>query len=225
MATTKQKKALTKIVDKPTVSKANTLLVRHEEGKSHERMMAECGLSALMASANTSRLFLHGSFGELCITELSAVVNEKSKRVQRGDLSDVEATLTAQAVTLDAMFNELARRAFLNMGQHLDATDTYLRQAFRAQAQCRAALETLAEIKNPRPVAFVKQANFAQGHQQVNNGVMDNAEPHAHEEKSIQSNELSGTGHELPADTGASGSTSGVNQAVEAVEAIHRATD
>lgn len=49
------------------------------------------------------------------------------------------------------------------MGEYLNATDTYLRLALKAQAQCRATLQTLAEIKNPRPVAFVKQANIAHG--------------------------------------------------------------
>ena len=42
---------------------------------------------------------------------------------------------------------------------------------YKRQAQCRATLEALAEIKNPRPVAFVKQANISGGHQQVNNGM------------------------------------------------------
>jgi len=30
-----------------------------------------------------------------------------------------------------------------------------------AQSQCRTTLEALAEIKNPRAVAFLKQANIA----------------------------------------------------------------
>jgi hypothetical protein len=37
---------------------------------------------------------------------------------------------------------------------------TYLRLGLKAQSQCRATLETLAAIKNPRPVAFVQQANY-----------------------------------------------------------------
>ena len=41
--------------------------------------------------------------------------------------------------------------------------------ALKAQAQCRSTLEALAEIKNPRPVQFVKQANMTTGPQQVNN--------------------------------------------------------
>jgi hypothetical protein len=47
----------------------------------------------------------------------------------------------------------------------------------KPQAQCRATIEALAEIKNPRPVAFVKQANIAQGPQQVNNRIESGADP------------------------------------------------
>jgi hypothetical protein len=41
----------------------------------------------------------------------------------------------------------------------------------KGQAQCRATLEALAEIKNPGPVAFVEQANITNGAQQVKNGM------------------------------------------------------
>jgi hypothetical protein len=51
------------------------------------------------------------------------------------------------------------------------ACETYLRLALKAQSQCRATLETLAMIKNPRPLAFVKHANIAAGPQQVNNAM------------------------------------------------------
>jgi len=44
-----------------------------------------------------------------------------------------------------------------------------MRLALRAQSQCRATLETLAVIKNPTTVAYVRQANIANGPQQVNN--------------------------------------------------------
>jgi hypothetical protein len=72
---------------------------------------------------------------------------------------------------LDAIFNEMARRAALNMGQHLGPTETYMRLALKAQSQSRATLETLAEIKNPRPVYInPQQVNHTNGPQQVNNG-------------------------------------------------------
>ncbi len=183
--------------------------------------MAECGLSAVMANAATSRLYSNGTFSKSDLTETAAIMREKAEQVQRGDLSEVEATLTAQDATLDAIFNELARRATLNMGEHLNATEIYLRQALKAQAQCRSTLEALAEIKNPRPVAFMKQANISQGHQQVNNGVQA-GESHAHGNAPIQSKELSGVGNELLPDTSASSLTCRVNQNVETVGKIHR---
>ena len=81
----------------------------------------------------------------------------------------VEAMLYGQAVTLETIFTSLARRA--TSQEYLKQFQAYLGLALKAQAQCRATLEALAEIKNPRPVAFVKQANISGGHQQVNNGV------------------------------------------------------
>ncbi|MHB1293105.1 MAG: hypothetical protein ACYCY5_13090 [Sulfuricella sp.] len=208
----------------PEAPKKNILFIVQEEGKGGERMLAECGLSAVMGNAATARTFLHGSFGELDINEVSKVMREKAEKVQSGDLSDVEATLTAQAATLDTMFNELARRAALNMGTNLTATEIYLRHAFKAQAQCRSTVEALAEIKNPRPVAFVKQANISHGPQQVNNGMLA-GEPRTHGNNSNQSNELSGGSHELLPDTRAQAVACGVNQEMETVGAIHRAKD
>ena len=81
--------------------------------------------------------------------------------------------LTTQAHTLDTVFNELARRACANLGEYVNAAERYMRLAFKAQSQCRATIETLAEIKHPKPVAFVQQANIANGPQQVNNGHFD----------------------------------------------------
>jgi hypothetical protein len=67
---------------------------------------------------------------------------------------------------LDAMFNNLACRA--TRTDFVEPMEALLRVALMAQLQCRATLETLANIKNPTQVAFVKQANI--GHnQQVNN--------------------------------------------------------
>ena len=56
----------------------------------------------------------------------------------------------------------------MNMDEYIEATERYMRLALKAQGQCWATLETLAAIKNP-PVVFARQANFANGPQQVNN--------------------------------------------------------
>ena len=89
--------------------------------------------------------------------------------MNRGDLSDGERMLSAQAVALNAIFAELARVAHANLFKVPEAADRYLRLALKAQSQSRATVETLAAIKNP-PVVFARQANIAHGPQQVNNG-------------------------------------------------------
>lgn len=101
---------------------------------------------------------------------LTALVSElklQSDRVQQGDLARGENMLVAQAHTLDAIFTRLVCQALDAPG--LDRQEIVLRLAFKAQAQCRTTLETLAGIKNPQPVAFVRQANISAGPQQINN--------------------------------------------------------
>ena len=41
--------------------------------------------------------------------------------------------------------------------------------ALKAQAQSRATIPALVDLKHPRPALFVKQANMTTGTQQVNN--------------------------------------------------------
>lgn len=163
MTSKAKKAALAKVA-----SGANLLQVMDEKGKSRERLLAEVGFSPCGASANTARTYAMDFAGELHITEAITVLQSKAAKVQGGDLSDVEATLTAQAVALDAIFNALAKRAAQNMGQYMGACETYMRLALKAQAQCRATLETLAEVKSPKAATFVRQQNVAY-QQQVNN--------------------------------------------------------
>lgn len=85
--------------------------------------------------------------------------------------------LAAQTIALNAVFSDIAWRAARNTMEYLPATETYLRLALKAQAQCRATIEALAEIKNPRPVAFVKQANIAQGTSALNISDRNAGEP------------------------------------------------
>lgn len=99
-------------------------------------------------------------------------LNRQADAVISGDLSRLEGMLTIHAHTLDSMFNHLARKAAQNRdGGYLDAFERYFKLALKAQSQCRSTIESLAEIKNPKAVAFVQQANISAGHQQVNNGV------------------------------------------------------
>lgn len=185
------------------------------------RNRAIAALSPSVRNAFTAALFSQGALGDVQqFAALDVMIGMVSK-VNSGDLNALEATLTAQSVALDSIFNEMARRAALNMGEHLGATETYLRLAFKAQAQCRSTLQTLAEIKNPRPVAFVKaqQANISQGHQQVNNGV---ATAHARGESPNHANELLEAENGKRMDTGAPGQACGADPTMATVEAVDR---
>ena len=108
--------------------------------------------------------------GTVELADLVTDLRERIKKVvQDGNMQPVEAMLFGQALTLETIFTSLARRAAANDG--LKQFQVNLTLALKAQAQCRATLEALAEIKSPRPIAFVKQANISGGHQQVNTGM------------------------------------------------------
>ena len=104
------------------------------------------------------------------VNALAKTLTQQTDEILKGNMSRCESMLISQAHTLDELFNNLARRAALNMGEHMQAVETYFRLALKAQSQCRATLETLSAIKNP-PVIFAKQANISTGNQQINNAV------------------------------------------------------
>lgn len=146
-----------------------------------------------------------------------ATLRDQAATVQQGDLSHVEAMLINQASSLQALFVRLSERS---MEQSLMPNlEGFMRMALRPQSQCRATLETLATIKNP-PIIYAKQANIANGHQQINNGT---AAPSHTQENAIEPNELSGGSHELLPDASAQSLTRQVNQAVGTMETIDRA--
>lgn len=215
--TTTRKKAATK---KPDAATPNTLRITQEQGKSKERQFAEISLSPTALNTLTASAFSQGGMGQIDITEAVSVMRDKADKVKIGDTSELEATLTVQVVSLNAIFNEMAMRAASNMGGgYMQAMEIYMRLALKAQAQCARTIEVLATIKNP-PVVFAKQANIANGPQQVNNGMP------AHTGKTVnQSNELSGGGNELLPDTRTQTITGGINQTLETMGAINGAAN
>lgn len=165
--------------------------------------------------------------GDVDLAELLDGLREKAGRVLDGDTRPIEAMLYGQAATLETIFTSLARRA--TKQEHLKQFQAYLGLALKAQAQCRATLEALAEIKNPRPMAFVHQANISGGHQQVINGVSTGTAPvragaHPHvEEIASQKNGLLEASHGIELDTRAQSKAGGANPHLEAVATRHRA--
>ena len=223
---TKPKAAISKKATAPPakIDESTQLNVVTQAGKSREQQMAELAISPVVSNAVTTMAFAKANYGALNLNAMMEVMTAKAEKVKTGDLSELEATLAAQAMTLDRMFNDMAQRAALNVGAHLNATETYLRLAFKAQAQCRATIETLAEVKYPKSATFIKQANIAQ-HQQVNNGATTEAASSRTEKVLDQSNELLEAHDGERLDTRATGEASGSNPHMETLGKIDRASD
>jgi len=138
------------------------------EAAANPRSVARSHLSPSVSAAYSIKRWTH-STADVQITALAEELISQVLDVMSGAMGRPEAMLTAQAHTLDAIFNSLASRAVLNFesgresGGYSQTGDAYLRLAMRAQNQCRATLEALAMIKNPPGVAFVRQANIAHG--------------------------------------------------------------
>lgn len=159
---------------------------------------------------------------ELDVPALMETLREQAKGVNQGDLSHAEAMLMNQATALQSLFARLTENAF--SASQLPQFDAFMRLALRAQNQCRATLETLSEIKNP-PVVIARQANIAQGYQQVNNNAIPAAHPHARESK-IQPNELlTEMQHGTTVDTRAAVAAIGNDPEMATVGKIDRSAD
>ncbi len=129
----------------------DVLQIDAQTGKSEARGLAEVAFDPAAHAMSTARLFNAGSFGSnIGITESFEVLRDVNKTVAAGDLSHHRALLSGQAVALNSVFTELSRRAALNMGDFLGATETYMRLALKAQAQSRATIEALDRLANGR---------------------------------------------------------------------------
>ena len=193
-----------------------TLVLLGQEGQTDAEVRAAATIGPAVQAAYTVAKIEKG--GDL--NALVDALQTQSKRVISGDTGRIEEMLVTQAHTLDLIFNNLTRRAVANMQEgYVPVAETYLRLALKAQSQSRASIESLAQIKNP-PVVYARQAKFANGPQQVNNGV---AAPRTRETE-IPPSKQSGYEHELLPDGRASAAASRVNSTLETVGAINRTT-
>jgi hypothetical protein len=121
-------------------------------------------------------------------------LNEIVARVKSGDLADMEEILVSQALALQGVFvhfasNAAPRKHSLQYAQHM------LTMGLRAQAQCRATVQTLIDLKFPRQAVFAKQANITSGPQQVNNGISQPVPAHAERAEKVPNKLLEDTSY------------------------------
>ena len=137
-----------------------------EAGESLPASIARTVIAPSFVNARTIETLVNVEGVEL--PALIDALGTQTSAVASNNLNRPAAVLTAQAHTLDALFNSLARLAFKNTG-NLEAFDRIMRLALRAQAQTRETAAAIGVLKNP-PTLIARQTNVAHGPQQVNNG-------------------------------------------------------
>lgn len=187
--------------------------------------VAQAAASASLSAALVVDAFQSNILGkDVDIAELTADMQAKAAKVSDGDLSTMEAMLVGQATALQTMFTHLAKRTATQ--EYLKQYQVYMTLALKAQAQSRATISALVDLKYPKQAAtFVKQANISAGHQQVNNGAVPavGSQPHASAgDFQTTQNKLLENINEQRLDFGAQATTSGNHQGVEAVGIVHR---
>ena len=153
---------------------------------------------------------------------LVATLRASMEQSAGGDTSGLEAMLIGQATALQTIFVSLAKRAHHQQYQrHLEA---FLGLALKAQAQSRATIQAVIDLKFPKQATFVKQANIAHGPQQVNNGQHTGGDHVRALENQTEQNELlEGLAYGgAQVDTRATAATARGNPTVEAMAASHR---
>jgi len=204
----------TKKITKATSSAKDPNAFQVVQGeKTRSEMLAKLVADSVL-SAVTVKQF-SGAGDDLAIPDLVAEMKKAGDEAVAGDLGRIERMLANQLLTLDMMFNNLAQRA--GRQETFKGIEVLMRLALKSQAQSRATAETLAVIKNPMP--YIKQANIAHGHQQVNNGQQATSA----ENSQSGPNKLLETQHGNTLDFGAQTAAGRADQTLETVGAVHRA--
>lgn len=200
-----------------------------DERKTEFQQFADVSMSPITRGTAVCKRWSEKAMGEIGINEAMAYVQEKADAAAAGDLNAAKAMLVAQAMTLDSIFNDMAGRAATLVSKTpgggwsfgSETMETCTRIAFKAQAQCRATLQTLGELVHPRTVVIAKQANMTNGPQQVNNG----AAPPRAQESQTPANELLEANPSERLESGTQGEAGGVDPWLATVGALNRASD
>lgn len=208
--TTKRKSKSKQATAKP---KGKTETLDRDNPKDSARVAVDAAINAGLV------MHAYSTFGELDVSEAVNEIHEKEISVAKGNMHGMERMLVCQAQALQSIFTRQARLAAAQ--DHLPKIEALLKLGLRAQNQCRMTLETLATMKNPHPVAFVRQANMGEN-VQVNNG----APAPARKNENPQNEQLEAP-HAKPEwmDAGATRTTAPSNQEVEAVGTVNGAKD
>ena len=196
-----------------TKTKTQVLEIKRSKDQTKEQALAEFKSKSEYLSTAVIESFGVGIGDDFNFPSTIKTLEKTIQQITSGDLSKIEEMYISQAMALEVMFTSLARRA--KAQEKLLQYETHMRFALKAQNQCRATLQALVQLKQPSNTTFVKQANIAQGHQQVNNLAEKNITP--------QNELLKGNYAEL--DTGTTTTPTGIDSTLEALGKINGRKD
>ena len=185
-----------------------------QDKQTESERYAKISLSASSMSAVLSADFSKSMFPDVKLADSISALSEKITTIQNGDMQPIEAMLIGQAQALQTMFVSLGRQAVTKTG--LQQYTAFMNLSLKAQSQSRATIQALIELKYPKQATFVKQANIANGNQQVNNVTSTHARAHANEIEH-QPNELLREMNNATLDTSGTTTPSAINQAMATV--------
>lgn len=139
-------------------------------------------------------------------------VEETLSKVKSGNLEDLESILVNQVYVLNGLFNQLVIQGKASLSSPAvmrslpSHPKTMLNVALKAQTQCRATVQTINNLKNPKKTTFIKN--------QLNNVKMEL------EERIEQLEDTENGSKKL--DRGAEATAISIDPEVEAVEVIDR---
>ena len=184
--------------------------------------LAKLATNSVLSAVTLKRYSNAGD--DLEVPDLVAEMRKAGNEVVEGNMGRVERMLANQAMTLDAIFNNMAQRS--HKQDSFKGIEVLMRLALKAQAQARSTAEALALMKNPAP--YIRQANMTTGPQQVNNtyagtpshsGIQSGAG-----NSQSEPNKLLEADHGQRLDIGAQAAAGRANQKLETVGAVHRAS-
>ena len=176
--------------------------------------LAKLATNSVLSAVTLKRYSNAGD--DLEVADLVTEMRKAGDEVVAGDMGRVERMLVNQAITLDAIFNNMAQRS--GKQDSFKGIEVLMRLALKAQAQARSTAEALALLKNPMP--YIKQANMTTGPQQVNNYAGTSAHSRIQscaENSQSEPNKLLEADHGQRLDIGAQAAAGRANQKLETV--------
>ena len=138
----------------PAPAEGKAVKILANEGETEAQTMARALIEPYFRHGAVAHAVLGKMLGKIPgdaqLDDLGRAMQAKAKATGEGNMALPSEMLTAQALTLDSLFTELARRATNNMGDYVQTAERYARLAFKAQSNCRATLEALAKLHQPR---------------------------------------------------------------------------